>query len=108
MGLLIGRLEQYLKGVETDVAAEIRSAHLRKQLGRLVVGVVVAVALSLSGGPGTWDLKAVLPVAVGALWTQLRAIWPTIPWNVIAEHLNLPTAPAAPPTSTAPGGVGGR
>lgn len=105
MGVLVGRLEQYLKGVEADVAAEIRSAHLRQQLGRLAVGVVVAVALSLSGGPGTWDLKVIIPVAATALWTQLRAIWPTVPWDLIAEHLNLPSAPS---TSTTPGGVGGQ
>jgi hypothetical protein len=92
--ILIGRLEQYLKGVEAAVAAEIRNAHLRKQLGRLAVGVIVSVAWSLShGGPGPLDWKAIVPIAGSALWTQLRAIWPTIPWDVIAEHLNLPTAP---------------
>ena len=102
--LLVGRLEDYLKGVETEVAAEIRNAHLQQQLGRLALGVLVAVILSLSGGPGTWDLKAVIPVAASALWTQLRAIWPTIPWDLIAAHLNLPAATS--PTSTMPGGVG--
>lgn len=97
MRLLVGRLEDYLKDVETEVAAEIRNAHLQQQLGRLALGVIVAVALSLSGGPGTWDLKVIVPVAITALWTQLRAIWPTIPWDLIAGHLNLPPAAAAPP-----------
>jgi hypothetical protein len=108
MGVLVGRLEQYLRGVEADVAAEIRAAHLRRQLGRLAAGVAVAVALSLSGGPGTWDLKAIIPVATGALWTQVRAIWPTVPWDLIVEHLHLPPASAAAPAGTAPGGGGDR
>lgn len=105
MGALMGRLEAELREVEADVAEQVRRWHLRAQLLRLAAGVAAAILVSLKqGGPGPLDWQAIASVAGGALWTQVRAIWPTVPWDMLRDWLDLPagTAPSASRGTTAP------
>lgn len=90
----MGRLGAELRHVEADVAAQIRRAHLAKQLGRLAAGVVGSVVLSLMhGGLGRLDSETLLPLAAAALWTQLANLWPQVPWDLLRVRLGLPTIP---------------
>lgn len=110
MGLLTGRIETELSHVEASIADGIRRAHLVKQVARILLGAAVSVAMTLSGGAGPWDLKAIVPIAAAALWTQLRAAAPSVPWDVVSDWLDLPVktppAPPAPPATTPGGGSG--
>ena len=106
--MLLGRLEADLRHVEASIADDIRRAHLVKQASRILLGAAVSVAMTLAGGAGPWDLKAIVPIAAAALWTQLRAAAPSIPWDVVSEWLDLPAADQAPSPATTPGGGSGQ
>lgn len=103
MGVLMGRLEADLRHVEASIANGIRRAHLAKQISRILLGAAVSVAMTLAGGAGPWDLKAVLPIAAAALWTQIRAAAPSVPWDTVREWLDLPED--APPAAPSPRGT---
>lgn len=95
----MGRLEQQLRDVEAGLAAAVRRYHLRAQLIRLLSGVAGSVVLSVVGaGAGPLDWRALGPLALGALWTQLRAIWPTVPWDLLQQQLGLSSGSAAAQT----------
>jgi hypothetical protein len=103
MSVLMGRLEAGLRDVDELLAEELRNAHMSAQLRRLVLGVLGSVVVTLTVGAGPLDWRAVASVALGALWTQVRAAFPTIPWDLVQGELEArrpaPKAPASPPAA---------
>ena len=110
-----------LSALETRLSQDFARYHVRAQVTRLVVGVASAFALQLATGTANLGWKAALATLFGIVVTTARQIWPTLPWNLVTDHLhaaqaaentvptgmaaNPPTAPSGPsvPSGPAPG-----
>ncbi|MFI9271909.1 hypothetical protein ACIGXM_14480 [Kitasatospora sp. NPDC052896] len=91
-----------------QVKADLKSAHLQEQAGRVVRLTTVAFGAQLvTLGTDHLGWKAVAGAAVGAIEAAYRQWAPTIPWAAVAARLHVldalrpaASSPAPAPTNT--------
>lgn len=106
-----------LSTLEKRLAEDFARYHVRTQALRFVGSVVSTFAIQLATGTADVGWKAALAALVGIAVTTGRQLWPTLPWQLVTDHLhaaqatevaprtgmaaNPPSTPA-PPTGPAP------
>jgi hypothetical protein len=72
----------------TDLRAELGSAHLQQQVGRLLRVTALALAAQVTAlGSGHLDRSALTAIAVGAAETVYRQVVPVAGWGPLARAL---------------------
>jgi len=101
-----------LTTLESALTKDFRRYHLAAQAQRLAGGSVSTFLVELAAdGTHGWSTKALIAAAVGAVWTTARLQWPTLPWSLVARHLQVAKASESVPVaatsdSAAPGNAG--
>lgn len=107
MASLLSTLE---KRLEQDFARY----HVRTQALRFIASVASTFALQLATGTGDIGWKAALSTLFGIAVATGRQLWPTLPWQLVTDHLHaaqaaeaaprigLAATPPTPPTGPAP------
>jgi hypothetical protein len=106
-----------LSTLEKRLTADFAHYHVRTQALRFIGGVASTFALQLATGTGNIGWKATLAALFGIAVTTGRQIWPTLPWNLVTDHLHAaqaaevaprtgmaanPPSPPVPPSGSAP------
>ena len=101
-----------LSTLEKRLAEDFARYHVRTQLLRFTSGVASTFALQIATGTADIGWKAALAALFGIAITTGRQIWPTLPWDLVTDHLHAaqaaeaaanPTGMAANPPSPAGG-----
>jgi hypothetical protein len=104
-------ISEVLKGVEDDLRAEFKPAHLKAQALQFVSLFVAGFLASLIGAQfRVTGWEALVGLAAGAAGAAVRQTFPQIPWlaalGVVQDtrtvHEAAPAKPSAPPASVAP------
>lgn len=96
--------------LEKRLAEDFTRYHVRAQALRFIAGVASTFARQLATGTSDIGWKAALSALFGIAVTTGRQIWPTLPWNLVTDHLHAAqaaeiaprTGPAATPPNPAP------
>jgi len=86
-----------LTTLEKRLAEDFARYHLRTQLLRFIAGVTSTFALQMATGTADIGWKAALSTLFGIAVATGRQLWPTLPWNLVTDHLH-----AAQDAETAP------
>ncbi|WP_194918442.1 hypothetical protein [Catenulispora rubra] len=82
-----------LTTLESALTKDFRRHHVAAQAQRLLAGSASTFLLELAAdGTHDWSTKALIAAAVGAVWTTARLQWPTLPWSLVARHLQVAKA----------------
>lgn len=90
-----------LSTLENRLAEDFARYHLRTQLLRFTSGVGATFAMQLATGTADIGWKAAFAALFGIALTTGRQIWPTLPWDLVTDHLH-----AAQAAETAGGPTG--
>ncbi|GAA2018840.1 hypothetical protein GCM10009839_13850 [Catenulispora yoronensis] len=86
-----------LSTLEKRLAEDFARYHIRTQALRFIGSVAATFALQLATGTGDVGWKAALAALFAIAVTTGRQIWPTLPWQLVTDHLH-----AAQDAETAP------
>jgi hypothetical protein len=86
-----------LSTLEKRLAEDFARYHIRTQALRFLGSVVSTFAMQLATGTGDVGWKAALATLFGIAVTTGRQLWPTLPWNLVAEHLHAAQAAEVAP-----------
>ncbi|MEY9862872.1 hypothetical protein ABH935_008520 [Catenulispora sp. GAS73] len=95
-----------LTTLESALTKDFRRYHLAAQAQRLLGGSVSTFLVELAAdGTHGWSTKALIAAAVGAVWTTARLQWPTLPWSLVARHLQVAKVSESAPVAAASDGA---
>lgn len=98
-----------LSTLEKRLTEDFARYHVRTQALRFIGSVASAFAIQLATGTSDVGWKAALAALFGIAVATGRQLWPTLPWNLVTDHLHAAQAAEAaprtgmaanPPTST--------
>ncbi|MFL6112201.1 MAG: hypothetical protein ACJ786_12735 [Catenulispora sp.] len=91
-----------LTALEKRLAEDFARYHVRTQALRFVAGLASTFAIQLATGTSDVGWKAALATLFGIVVATGRQLWPTLPWNLVTDHLHAAQdAEAAPRTGLA-------
>ena len=77
-----------LSTLEQRLAEDFTRYHVRTQALRFVGSVASTFAIQLATGTSDVGWKAALAALFGIAVTTGRQLWPTLPWQLVTDHLH--------------------
>ena len=86
-----------LSTLEKRLAEDFARYHIRTQALRFIGSVASTFAIQLATGTSDVGWKAALAALFGIVVATGRQLWPTLPWDLVADHLHAARAAEAAP-----------
>lgn len=76
-----------LSALEKRLAADFARYHVRTQALRFIGSVASTFAIQMATGTSDVGWKAALAALFAIAVTTGRQLWPTLPWQLVTDHL---------------------